>query len=239
MSLDYRGRYGTGFQDVLNLATAQQMIQNASQSEAQMRAEVEDELKDKASTADITSVANSYVSTSQASTLFSSKANSSLLGSTIARLGSNKVLPTSYFPPVTTRGAQFFSFTGTITNKASTSSNGPQELARLSVSNSNSPYYSILVWAQIEAKLQGPGQTPGVEVVTNTGTRLSFGMGSAGWTTDWGIIDCVPVRSQYVYTGTQSLILRTNRAGLGGDTIDYSGYKPNFCAMTIPVSYTP
>lgn len=236
--LEYRGTFQHVPGEIVNSPEAQTEINGASQTQAQMEAEVKAALQGKATQTFVTNQASGLATPSSASVSFSNKVNNSDLGNSVAQLGTNGMLPTSYFPDIQTRGATFFNWTGTMTNKTSTTASPRQELARLSVSNPNMTYYTVWAWAYVEARLEATDQTPGLEITTVQGGEvISRGYAAAGYTDDWTSVPCVPVKSRYVFTGTTTLILRTHRAGVGSANITYSGYKPSFSALVVPVSY--
>lgn len=234
--LEYHGQFHDLPTDLQTSPEADRLIASSSQTEAEMKAEVADELSGKATRAYVNAEAGKLIDGSQADAEFNYVLNSNLLGSTVAQLDSSNKLPSSYFPPVDTRGAQFFTWSGTMANKTSTSTNGTQELATLNVTGPAGAYYLILAWAQIEYKLTG-SQIPGLEVVAGaSNTRVSYGFGPSDWTQDWGVISAVPTNLPYTYTGSTTLRLRSSRLGTGSGSIDYSGYKPNFSALIVPVN---
>lgn len=236
--LEYRGTFHQVPGEIVNSPEAQTEISGASQTPAQMEAEVKAALQGKATQTFVTNQASGLATPSSASVSFSNKVNNSDLGNSVAQLGTNGLLPTSYFPAIQTRGATFFNWTGTMNNKTSTTASPRQELARLSVSNPNTTYYAVWAWAYVEAKLESTDQTPGLEITTVQGGEvISQGYAAAGYTDDWTVVPCVPSKARYVFTGTTTLILRTHRAGVGSANITYSGYKPSFSALIVPVSY--
>lgn len=237
MALEYHGQFHDLPQDIQTGPEADKIIVSSSHSEEEMRAEVNDELSSKATRAYVDTESGKLVDVSEADEEFNYSLSTDHLGQTVAQLGENGVLPTSYFPPVNTRGAQFFQWAGTMGNKTSTPTNGVQELATLNVSGPADAHYMVLAWAQVEAKLSGGAQVAGLEVVTGgANTRIAYGFGTSNWTEDWGLIDAVPSDFNYIYTGSITLRLRSHRTGIGSANIEYSGYKPNFVALVVPVN---
>lgn len=237
--LEYHGTYTDHPKEVVNSTEAQEDINNAAQTEAQMEQEVTTALAGKATQSFVTTEAGKLATPENANTAFSNRITDSALGLLVAQLDNTGKLPTSYFPGITTRGAKFFTWSGTMNNQTSTTSNPSIELARMTVSNSNTLYYTIWAWAQVETKLDVADQTPGLEITTvQGGEAISQGFGKADYTDDWAMTSCVPYKSRYVFTGNTTLVLKTRRAGLlGSADIIYSGYKPTFSALVVPVSY--
>lgn len=234
--LEYHGQFHDLPQDIQTNPEADRLIVSSSYTEEEMIDEVNDELSGKATRAYVNAESEKLADVSEADAEFAYVLATSHLDDTVAQLGGNGLLPSSYFPPVNTRGAQFFRWSGTMANKTSTSSNGIQELASLNVSGPAGASYMVLAWAQVEYRLNG-AQVPGLEIVAGTAnSRISFGFGPSNWTENWGSIDTVPSNFDYIYTGSTTLRLRSNRTGVGDGTIEYSGYKPNFTALVVPVN---
>ena len=237
MALEYHGQFHDKPQDIQTSPEADKLIVSSSKTEAEMKAEVADELSGKADISYVNAEAGKLADISAAEDEFYLSLRNDALGSVVAQLDSSGKLPVSAFPPATTRGAQFFSWSGTMGNKTSTPSNGTQELATLNVTGPAGAHYMVLAWAQIEYKLTGQ-QTPALEITAGSNNRrISYGFHRADWTNDWGVIDVCPSNMEYVYTGSTTLRLRSSRMGLGSGTIEYSGYKPNFTALVVPVNY--
>lgn len=234
--LKYHGPYDEHPQEVMNLIRSQEMVEEASQSEADVIAEVNEELSDKAERSYVDAQANRYASVSDVDSAFSGKLSENTLGQSVAALDENRRLLDSYLPPVVTRTSQFFSFQGSMSNQFSTTGSPVAEMARLTVNNS-AQRYMVLAWAQIEAFADDPNQTPGLEIVSSAGTsRLSYGVTGTNYAREWLMIEAHPTNFNTSFSGSNQIILRTFRGGTGGSRIQYSAHEANFCALTIPIT---
>lgn len=238
MALEYHGPFKDHDQEVVSDPQAQELVDEASQSVDEMRADVKDELDGKVTKSYISSETNKLASVTETTEKFSTILDDRELGASVAQLEQTGLLHPDMFPNVSTRGAQFFSWSGTLPSPTSTVANPTHNLANLSVSGPPGASYMVFAWAQVEASLEGP-QTPGLEVIAGSVSmpRIAYGYGKAGWTTDWDVVTASPTGFQHTFAQPMTIQLRTVRSGpasLSGD-IHYSNFNPSFVAVTIPV----
>lgn len=239
MALEYHGSFKGHNQEVMSDPQAQELVDEASQSVDEMRADVKDELSSKVTKSYISSETNKLASVTETTEEFSTVLDDRELGASVAQLEQTGLLHPDMFPNVSTRGAQFFSWSGTLPSPVSTPSNPNHNLANLQVSGPPDTSYVVFAWAQVETSVEGQ-QTAGIEIVAGaTGLpRISYGYGTADWNTDWDVITASPTGFTHSYFAPVTLQLKTVRSGPASSqgTIHYSNYNPLFVAMTIPIT---
>lgn len=238
--LEYRGPGTEHPEEIVLPPEGRRRASELSQSEQDMKLAVKAELSNKATRTYLDSSTAQLVTPDQVALDMTSLEDKSSLGTSLAQLSSGGLIPESLLPAVTTRGARFFNWSGTLTSATSTTSNVNPLLATLNVSNnSTSDYYLVFAWATVETNMtSSTAQVPGLEIVMPTnGLRISEGAGRRGYSDDWNKVDCAPIPESRVYRGNQTLQLRGYRPGTGTASISYSDYRPNFCALTVPVYF--